>query len=60
MNTNNDAEEGMDKFAVDQTAGLSRDELEKRASKGCPLCGKTPRQEGSTLLCPTHGTEPFE
>jgi hypothetical protein len=53
-------EEGMDKFAVDQTAGLTPDEQEKRAAQGCPLCGKKPERQGSVLLCPTHGTEPFE
>ncbi len=53
-------EEGMDKFAVDETAGLTSEALEKMANKGCPLCGKTPERHGSVLICPTHGSEPFE
>lgn len=59
MTTSNE-EEGMDKFAVDQTAGLDQGEQEKRAEKGCPLCGKIPTNSGGVLLCPTHGSEPFE
>jgi nucleoid DNA-binding protein len=53
-------EEGMDKYAVDETAGHTSEELEKKAQAGCPLCGRTPDRHGSTLLCPAHGSEPFE
>jgi hypothetical protein len=55
---NND--EGMDKYAVDETAGLTSEQLEKKANKGCPICGRAPERHGSTLLCPVHGSEPFE
>lgn len=50
-------EENMDKFGVDQ----GRDEdNEKRASEGCPKCGKKLIEQGKVLLCPIHGSEPFE
>lgn len=52
-------EEGMDKYAVDELAGSSED-LEKKAQKGCPVCGRTPEVHGSVLICPVHGSEPFE
>ena len=56
----NEEKEEMNKYAVDQTAGLTPDEQEKRASQGCPVCGKKPTNEGGVLICPTHGSEPFE
>jgi uncharacterized Zn finger protein (UPF0148 family) len=53
-------EEGMDKLGVDETSGLDQRELEKRAAKGCPECGRGLVKHGSVLLCPEHGSEPFE
>lgn len=53
-------DEGMDKYAVDETKGLSSEEQEKRAAQGCPLCGKALVKHGSVVLCPIHGSEPFE
>lgn len=26
----------------------------------CPLCGAVPKAHGAVLLCPTHGSKPFE
>lgn len=52
-------DEGMDKFAVDESVGSS-EALEKRASKGCPVCGRQLAKHGSVLLCPVHGSEPLE
>lgn len=46
----------MDKYAVDE----STSDLEKRAAAGCPVCGKKPERRGNVLLCPVHGSEPFE
>lgn len=40
----------MDKFGVETT----------RITRVCPLCGKEPTRHGSVLLCPTHGSKPFE
>ncbi len=50
--------EGMDKFAVDEQ--VDQEDLEKKASEGCPECGREPEKHGSTLICPIHGSEPFE
>lgn len=58
--SNHTENEGMDKYAVDETAGRTSEELEKQASKGCPLCGRALERHGSTLLCPVHGSAPFE
>jgi uncharacterized Zn finger protein (UPF0148 family) len=60
MSKSYEEEEGMDKFGVDQTSGLDQERLEKRAAKGCPACGKELIKHGSVLLCPIHGSEPFE
>ena len=49
----------MDKYGVDE-AVHDPEQLEKMAHEGCPLCGKKPERHGNTLLCPTHGAEPFE
>lgn len=48
----------MDKYGVDESVDGER--LEKLAAKGCPECGKKLIKHGSVLLCPTHGSEPFE
>lgn len=48
----------MEKLGVDES--VDQEVLEKAASKGCPECGATCTRHGSTLVCPTHGTEPFE
>jgi hypothetical protein len=52
------SQEGMDKFGVDES--IDQEKLEKLSAKGCPKCGKTPERHGQILLCPTHGSEPFE
>jgi hypothetical protein len=49
-------EEAMDKFGVDE----SGTDLEKKAAEGCPECGQKPTKHGNILMCPTHGSEPFE
>jgi len=46
----------MEKYGVDEAGA----ELEKVATGGCPLCGKKPERHGKLLMCPTHGSEPFE
>lgn len=51
-------EDGMSKFAVDE--GTDQEALEKKASDGCPRCGKTPTRHGKTLICESCGTEPWE
>lgn len=52
-------EEGMDKYGVDEQA----ENLEKKASAGCPSCGLPPEKlvtHGRLIMCPNCGTEPFE
>ena len=60
LSMTNQRDEGMDKYGVDETAAISQEALEKRAAKGCPECGKPLTKHGSVLICPKHGTEPFE
>lgn len=52
--TNN---EGMEKYAVVEDVD---EQLEKKAGRGCPACGAKPEVHGKTLVCPKHGSEPFE
>lgn len=51
-------EPDMEKYAVDE--GVNQEKLEKVAAKGCPECGAGLTKHGSVLLCPTHGSAPFE
>lgn len=48
----------MEKFGVDE--GVDTEALEKAAAEGCPLCGAPVQRHGDVLMCPKHGTEPFE
>lgn len=50
----------MDKYGVDES--VDQNELEKQAGSGCPVdgCGRKPQRHGNVLMCPEHGTEPFE
>jgi nucleoid DNA-binding protein/predicted RNA-binding Zn-ribbon protein involved in translation (DUF1610 family) len=50
----------MEKYGVDETAGVNQEQLEKQAAKGCPSCGKELTKHGSVLMCPDCGSEPFE
>ena len=47
----------MEKYGVDETVD---ERLEKQAAQGCPACGKKPVRHGRVLMCPEHGSEPFE
>lgn len=49
----------MEKYGVD-TSVEDQEALEKKANAGCPECGQKLARQGAVLLCPTHGTEPFE
>jgi hypothetical protein len=48
----------MEKYGVDESA--DQDKLEKQAAEGCPICGRKPEKHGKVLMCPVHGSEPFE
>lgn len=54
---NLEAEE-MAKYGVDESVNQER--LEKKAAEGCPECGAKPSRHGNVLICPAHGSEPFE
>lgn len=58
MSDKTDDKDGMDKYAVDE--GFDQEVFEKRAAGGCPWCGEKLTRQGTVLLCPRHGTEPFE
>lgn len=48
----------MDKYAVEEE--VDQETLEKKASAGCPICGKKPERHGQLLMCPEHGSAPWE
>jgi len=48
----------MEKYAVDESK--DQDRLEKAAAQGCPECGAKLEKHGAVLLCPAHGSKPFE
>lgn len=48
----------MEKYGVDES--VDGEDLEKKASEGCPECGAKVQRHGNVLVCPTHGTAPFE
>lgn len=50
----------MSKFGVDETSDHNQEDLEKMAAQGCPDCGSKVTKHGSVLICPTHGSAPFE
>lgn len=51
-------ESDMEKYGVDES--VNQEHLEKQAAKGCPECGSKLTKHGSVLLCPVHGSSPFE
>lgn len=55
-----DTVDEMTKYGVDEDGDMTQEELEKLAAKGCPECGRALTKHGSVLLCPTHGSSPFE
>lgn len=60
MDQDNENNEGIEKYGVDEATAHDQERLEKQAAKGCPECGAHLIKQGSVLLCPTHGSEPFE
>jgi len=48
----------MEKFGVDENAKP----VVKQASTDvtCPWCGSQCKSHGNVVLCPTHGSKPFE
>lgn len=48
----------MEKLGVDE--GCDQEALEKLAAQGCPECGRKPERHGNILICPEHGSAPFE
>ena len=58
MNEPKEGDEKMEKLGVQED--VDQESLEKKASDDCPVCGKTPVRQGHILLCPVHGSEPWE
>ncbi len=52
-------DEQMEKYGVNEQV-QNQEELEKKAAHGCPLCGRPVKRHGSVLICPDHGSAPFE
>ena len=52
----------MDKYGVDQDTGLNEENKKTSSDKTgvCPWCGTPVLKHGSVVLCPKHGSEPFE
>ena len=48
----------MDKLGVDES--LLSDDKTATNTDACPWCGAKLERHGNLLVCPTHGTEPFE
>jgi nucleoid DNA-binding protein len=48
----------MEKLGVDE--GVNTEQLEKAAAEGCPECGRPVQRHGNVMVCPVHGSEPFE
>lgn len=49
----------MDKYGVSEE--VDQENLEKKASQGCPKCGRSDvKKHGTVLICPSCGSEPFE
>jgi hypothetical protein len=57
MSNDSNNDEGMTKYAVEEERSGG-----KTASKGvtCPLCGTPAEVYGRVVLCPKHGSAPFE
>lgn len=52
-----DASDGMNKFGVSEA---HKNKLASKRTTHCPVCGEQLAVHGEVLLCPTHGSEPFE
>lgn len=48
----------MEKYGVNES--VDQTGLEKAAAQGCPECGAKCERHGNTLICPKHGSAPFE
>lgn len=49
----------MEKYGVDETPRVNT-KLGETDLDRCPHCGAVLREHGSIVLCPIHGSEPFE
>lgn len=49
----------MKKYGVDTDAS-SQKKASDNTTYLCPKCGKKAKKEGLVVLCPEHGSEPFE
>jgi len=51
--------EEMEKLGVDEDDDLKKEAQEDKGTC-CPVCGKAATKHGTVLVCPDHGSEPFE
>lgn len=49
----------MEKYGVDETVE-EKVKLGQSSLDACPECGARLQKHGRILLCPTHGSRPFE
>ena len=50
----------MEKFGVDQEKPKTATTTNPADPILCPVCGTEVVKQGNVLLCPEHGSEPFE
>lgn len=48
----------IEKYGVDESR--KQQDMDKAAAQGCPECGSKLEKHGSVVMCPKHGTAPFE
>ena len=49
----------MEKYGVDESRDITR-KVGTAKPTTCPECGAQVTRHGSVVLCPTHGSKPFE
>lgn len=60
MQNHNNEDEGMSKYAVDEGNPALEKFANPQGQAACPTCGAIASRHGRTLVCPVHGSEPFE
>ncbi len=53
-------EDGMSKYAVDEGGTKLEKFANEKGEATCPDCQRKATTHGATLICPVHGSEPFE
>lgn len=53
-------DDSMEKYGVDESPKEGEKQAETKKPNVCPLCGAKLLIHGNVVLCPTHGSKPFE